>query len=126
MVGLPAPELGAVAVRAEAVVALRQGEDHLAGGIGGLVVAGVGRAIEDVDRQALLRDGVGVGHGHGDRERHDDRGCFAAGERAVIGLTAPELGAVEVGPEAVVAQRQRELHLAGDIGYPVVACVTSS
>ena len=66
VVGLPAPELGAVPVRSEAVVALRQGEDHPAGGVGQAVVAGEGRPVEHVDRQSLLRDGVGVRHRHGD------------------------------------------------------------
>ncbi|MEW6093471.1 MAG: hypothetical protein AB1531_05850 [Chloroflexota bacterium] len=65
MVPLPTPELGAVAVSAEAVRAFRQGEDDLAIGIGCARIAGVGLFVKGIDvqplrRQALLTAAVGM------------------------------------------------------------------
>ena len=123
MVGRAAPELRAVEVGPEAVVALRQCEDRLAGGVGGLVVAGVDPAGEGIDRQAHLGSAVGVLHRHRDRQRHHHGRRRASRHRAVVRPTAPELRPVQVGPEAVGAFRQSEARLAGGVGRAVEAGV---
>ena len=72
--------------------------------------AGVGRLIEYIDGQPFLRYGIRVLHIDSYRQRHDDSRALAPWNCAVIGLTAPEMGAVQVGAEAVIARQQVEVH----------------
>ena len=105
MVGCTAPILLAALVGAETVVAGRQGQRHRARDVRRAVVASVGGIVEGVDRQVRLRVAITVLDRHHDWNRRRHCGGRAARQRAVIGLAAPELGAVPIAAEAIVALR---------------------
>ncbi len=68
------------------------------------MVAGVTAAVEGIDVQAAFRLTVRILYADGGPVAgHSYPGFRAAGHSAVVGIPAPELGAVLVGPKAVIA-----------------------
>ncbi len=118
-----APELGAVLVSAETVIAQRQCERHLAGHIRRAVVIHVRRAAESIHRQANARRAIRISHRDDDRHGHDDGGLVAQRHCAVIRGPTPELGPVLVRAEAIHARRQSKGRSSFVIRRPVVAQV---
>jgi len=103
VVGDIAPELNVVTCArkgifgAETIVPDRQREDHLPVRVARAVVAGVGVAAKDIDRQVGVgRAGLAL-HGHREWDRHRDRGALVARDGAMVRIPAPELRAVAIG-----------------------------
>ena len=117
---------------AEAIGTLRQGEDRLPGSIRGLVVAAVGRAIactrkgKGVDLDPGLRCSSRILDVHRHRFGDGHALAHAAGQRAVVRRTAPELRAVEVRPKAIGTLRQGKGRLPVFICRAMIASVSGS
>jgi len=119
----PAPELGPILIRPEAIAALRERERHLTAGIRLPAEVGIGCAVERIDIQTNFRRSTGIQDGYNNRDRRRDRGNRAARNGAVVFGGAPELRPVFIRPEAVFAARQGEDRLALGIGFRAETCV---
>lgn len=115
MIGCAAPELGAVEIRTETIRPLRQSKCNLPICIGSGVIAGVGRAIERIDLQPGSRQAVCIQNGDQQSIRYRNLRAGATGKAAMIDRAAPELSAVKVCAEAVVAQWQGECRLSAGV-----------
>lgn len=103
MVRTVTPEVGTVVVRPKSIIASRQDEVDLAILVRGTAVASVVLPVEGVDRHSALCHPDVVGHADRDGQGDLDVGQGAAGHGAVVAGPAPIFGAVEIGPEAVIA-----------------------
>ena len=121
MIGRVAPILRTFKISPEAVAALGQSEDCLPIGITGFVITGVGAAIEGIDLEARFGCSTRLLNSHCERFGHRDSDRFTARQGAVIFASTPELGAVHIGPETVVAGRQSEGRLAAGVAGLVVS-----
>ena len=83
-----APELRAILVRPEAITADWQRQRRLPRGIGGLVVAGIGRVVDGINRQRVLWHTIRIQHRHRHWNRNGDRRACTTWHGAVIACPA--------------------------------------
>jgi hypothetical protein len=125
-----APELGAIQIRPEAIVTLRQAEGDLPIGIRCCGVTGVGRAIactrkgEGIHGQSGLGCASRIFHRHRQRVSYRDIRRRAAWQSVGVIGAAPELGAIEIRPEAVGTLWQGKRNLPVGICRSIVASIS--